>query len=142
MISRHTILYAEDDMDDLFMVKKAFEKHDHIEVLHAPNGDEALQLLHRLLKEEKKPCLVILDINMPVINGREALTKIKTIDAFRDIPVVLFSTSSSPVDRQFAERYQVELFTKPLHYNDLEKIAFQFINKCNFEVNKLEKNQD
>ncbi len=137
MISRHTILYADDDLDDLFMVKKAFEKHDHIQVEHAPNGEEALKLLVRLLDEQKTPCLIILDINMPVLNGRETLACIKTNDAYKNIPVVLFSTSSSPVDTQFAESYKVDLFTKPLHYYDLEKIANLFVDKCNFEPDKL-----
>jgi CheY-like chemotaxis protein len=137
MTSRHTILYAEDDLDDLYMVRKAFESHDHIQVLHASNGEEALQHLFTLWENEVKPCLIILDINMPILNGREALVKIKNMEDFKEIPVVLFSTSSSTVDRQFAESYQVELVTKPLHYHDLENIAVQFVNKCNFEINKL-----
>lgn len=137
MTSRHTILYAEDDLDDLFMVKKAFEKHDHIEVIHATNGEDAFQRLLKMLEQGIKPCLVILDINMPVLNGRDALTKIKSISNFKDIPMVLFSTSSSPVDKQFAENHKVELITKPLHYQDLEKIARVFVDKCNFETDKL-----
>lgn len=137
MTSRHTILYAEDDLDDLFMVKKAFEVHDHIQVMHASNGEEALQHLFSMHNDDVKPCLIILDINMPILNGREALTKIKNVEEFKEIPVVLFSTSSSSVDKQFAEKYQVELITKPLHYYDLEKIALLFVSKCNFEINKL-----
>jgi CheY-like chemotaxis protein len=137
MTSRHTILYAEDDLDDLFMIKKAFEIHDHIQVMHASNGEEALHHLFEMHNDDVKPCLIILDINMPILNGREALTKIKNIEEFKEIPVILFSTSSSFVDKQFAEKYQVDLITKPLHYHDLEKIAHQFVNKCNFEINKI-----
>jgi len=137
MIGRHTILYAEDDLDDLYMVKKAFENHDHIQVVHASNGEEALHHLYSMHENDIRPCLIILDINMPILNGREALTKIKTSVEFKEIPVVLFSTSSSSVDKQFAEKYQVEFFTKPLHFHDLDKIARQFIEKCNFEINKI-----
>jgi CheY-like chemotaxis protein len=140
MISRHTILYAEDDADDLFMVKKAFEAHDHIQIVHAMNGLEALELLESMLSSNLKPCLVILDINMPKLNGRETLVKIKSTEETRDIPVVLFSTSSSHTDKQFAEKWEAELFTKPLHYNDLEEIARNFVDRCNFEINKLRSN--
>jgi CheY-like chemotaxis protein len=137
MISKHTILYAEDDLDDLMMVRQAFEPHDHIEVLHAANGIEALEHLQNLQNEDTQPCLVILDINMPKMDGRETLEQMKNNEALRNIPVVLFSTSSSRQDKQFAEKWGVELITKPLHYSDLEHIAKVFIDRCNFELKKL-----
>src|SRR4051812_44019319 len=114
MISQHTILYAEDDIDDLFIVREAFEQHDHIEVVHAPNGSDALKLLNHMLAEKCLPCLVILDINMPVMDGREVLMQIKQSEKLKDIPVVLFSTSNSIKDRSFAEMYQTELIVKPV----------------------------
>ena len=139
MVSRHTILYAEDDEDDVYMVKKAFEAHDHIEIIHAANGLEAIQQLEEMVKDRCTPCLIILDINMPVLDGRETLVRIKNNEATRHIPVVLFSTSSSQTDKQFAEKWGVELFTKPLHYDDLEAIAVMFVDRCNFEINKLKR---
>lgn len=137
MTSRHTILYAEDDLDDVFMVTKAFEAHDHIEVLHAPNGEEALKILNHLHLSKASPCLVILDINMPILNGKETLVRIKSREEYTHIPVVLFSTSSSKIDKDFAQHWGVELYTKPLHFNDLESIARQFADRCNFEINRL-----
>jgi DNA-binding response OmpR family regulator len=141
MINRHTIIYAEDDADDLFMVKQAFEKHDHIEIIHALNGLEALEVLDQMLSKDTKPCLVILDINMPKLDGRETLVKIKEDEKTRDIPVVMFTTSSSNSDRVFGEQWGAEVFTKPLHYKDLEAIALLFMNRCNFEINKLRASQ-
>ena len=88
MIGRFTILYAEDDADDLFMVKQAFEKHDHIEIIHALNGLEALELLDEMSANNDRPCLVILDINMPKLDGRETLVRIKEDEKTREIPVV------------------------------------------------------
>lgn len=137
MISKHTILYAEDDLDDLMMVRQAFEPHDHIEVIHAANGLETLQCLDHLKDKGVQPCLVILDINMPKMDGRETLEEMKKNGSFQNIPVVLFSTSSSQQDKQFAQNFGVELITKPLHYSDLEHIAKVFIERCNFELRKL-----
>ena len=137
MTSKHTILYAEDDLDDLMMVRQAFEPHDHIEVLHAANGLETLQRLHELNEKNLQPCLVILDINMPKMDGRETLEEMKKNEKFKHIPVVMFSTSSSHQDKQFAQLWGVELITKPLHYGDLEYIAKQFIDRCNFEFSRL-----
>jgi DNA-binding response OmpR family regulator len=137
MTSRHTILYAEDDPDDLFMVSKAFEAHDHIKVVHAENGWDAIRKLEDMLGSGVKPCLIILDINMPVLNGKEALIRIRSNDEFDEVPIVMFSTSSSELDKIFAAQWKSELFTKPLQFKDLEAIAGMFVDKCNFEVNKL-----
>lgn len=138
MISRHTILYAEDDEDDVFMIKKAFESHDHIQIVHAGNGLDALSILREMVQQKMSPCLIILDINMPVLDGKETLARIKQDERTSKIPIVLFSTSSSQGDQQFAKKWGVELFTKPLNYGDLEEIARMFVNRCNFEINKLD----
>jgi CheY-like chemotaxis protein len=137
MSTKHFILYAEDDPDDLFMVKQAFEAHNHIEVVHALNGMDALHRLHEMAAEGILPCLVILDINMPVMDGREALQKLKSYERFQRLPVVLFSTSNSPGDQAFAASHRVELITKPLSFSDLQAIAETFVEKCDFQVNAV-----
>ena len=135
--SKHTIVYAEDDLDDLFIVKQAFEKHDHIEVVHAPDGKRALVTLEEMAEQNTLPCLVILDINMPVMNGREALQAIRKHPQLISVSVVLFSTSNSPSDAEFAQKHDAVLVTKPIEYSDLENIAATFVEQCNFEINKL-----
>lgn len=134
---KHTILYAEDDLDDLFILKQAFEKHNHIEVLHAPDGKMTLSMLEEGVKEKVLPCLVILDINMPVMNGREALEAIRNHPALQKLPVVLFSTSNNTADKLFAESHDAILITKPVDFFNLEMIVEQFIDRCNFEVNTI-----
>jgi CheY-like chemotaxis protein len=134
---KHTIVYAEDDLDDLFILTQAFQKHDHIEVLHAPDGKKAMLLLENMAGESSLPCLVILDINMPVMNGREALQAIRSHNELNKLPVVLFSTSSSASDRLFAEAHEAYLITKPSDYLNLETIVTDFLEHCNYEINKV-----
>ena len=134
--SRHTIVYAEDDVDDLFIVKQGFQKHNHIDVVHAPDGRRALVILEDMAKENFLPCLVILDINMPVMNGRETLHAIRNHSQLNRLPVVLFSTSNNPADNAFAQSFDSELITKPIDFSDLEMIVDLFVNRCNFEINK------
>lgn len=136
-MSRHTILYAEDDLDDLFILQQAFSRHDHIQVVHAPDGRRAMLMLEEMASEKRSPCLIILDINMPVMNGREALQAIRAHNSLCHLPVVLFSTSSSSTDRQFAEKYNALLITKPIDFGNLEGIVEQFVARCNFEVNNV-----
>jgi CheY-like chemotaxis protein len=138
--SKHTIVYAEDDLDDLFIVKQAFEKHDHISVVHAPDGKKALLTLEEMLQDNCLPCLVILDINMPVMNGKETLQAIRQHPHLNRLAVVLFTTSNSPADIAFAQSMDAAFVTKPIEYSDLEMIARKFVDQCNFEINKLSMN--
>lgn len=137
MSTKHTILYAEDDLDDLFIVRQAFTNHNAtIEVVHAHNGFEALQFLNNVADQEALPCLVILDINMPGMDGREALIRIKQSEQLKKIPVVMFSTSSSKLDKDFAAKWGAEFITKPLVYEELETLARKFVDLCDFEVSR------
>ena len=69
---KHTILYAEDDLDDLFMIRQAFEQFDSsTEILHVNDGFEALEQLKKARENHQLPCLIILDINMPGMSGLE-----------------------------------------------------------------------
>lgn len=135
--NRHTILYAEDDLDDVYLVRQAFEAHDHITVVHTSNGREALEKLDEMLDHQELPCLVILDMNMPVMNGRETLIAIRNNLKLAKLAVCLFTTSSSPADKTFAQSMDAMFMTKPIDFTDLEQIALQFVDQCNFEINKI-----
>jgi CheY-like chemotaxis protein len=131
MPAKHTIFYAEDDLDDLFIVKQAFQSYDGaVNILHAHNGFEALETLHQLSAENKLPCLILLDINMPGMDGRETLIKIKQHEHLKNIPVAMFSTSSSTLDKQFAAKWDAGFFTKPLVYDEMEKMVDTFVALC------------
>jgi len=134
---KHTILYAEDDLDDLFMIRQAFEQFDsETQMLHANNGFEALDQLNKAKSDQHLPCLIILDINMPGMNGREALIRIRQSENFKHIPVVLFTTSSSELDKAFAKKWGAEFITKPLVYSELEELAKRFVSLCTASVSE------
>lgn len=131
MPAKHTIFYAEDDLDDLFIVKQAFQTHDNaIKIVHANNGIEALDMLQTLHLSNTLPCLILLDINMPGMDGRETLMRIKQQPWSKDIPAVMFSTSSSHLDKEFALKWNARFFTKPLVYSEMEKMVDTFVALC------------
>ena len=133
----HTILYAEDDADDLYMVSQAFQQFDgSIRLLHAQNGFETLKQLDELKSKGIMPCLVILDINMPGMDGKEALIRIKQSEEYKHIPAILFTTSSSNGDKKFAEIWGAYFITKPIMYDELETLAKTFVGHCESEVSK------
>lgn len=131
MSATHTIFYAEDDLDDLFIVKQAFQTYDGtIKIAHANNGLEAVEMLHHLHDTNALPCLILLDINMPGMDGRETLIKIKQHHRLKNIPAVMFSTSSSSLDQEFAAKWDARFFTKPLVYAEMEKMVDAFVAIC------------
>lgn len=125
----------DDDQDDLFLIAEAFEKYtDHLRVVHAHNGQEGLKALDRMCKNGSLPCLVIIDINMPVMDGREMLRHIKAHAWYRSIPVVMFTTSSSFTDKDYATKLGADFITKPTTYKDMESLVAAFVNKCWLEA--------
>ena len=129
--SRSIVFYADDDLDDLDLVKEAFAQYSkNVEVLTATDGSKALAYLSNLKKYDTLPCLIILDVNMPVINGKETLLRLREMEHFQDIPIVLFTTSSQPLDKNFARKYNAGFITKPIDVKQMEVIADQFIEHC------------
>jgi len=139
--AKNLVFYADDDLDDLELVKDAFAQYSkNVEVLTATDGSKALSYLSNLKKYDVLPCLIILDVNMPVINGKETLLRLREIEHFQDVPVVLFTTSSQPIDKSFAKKYNAGFITKPIDVKQMEVIADQFIEHCSEEVrNKIKK---
>ena len=134
---KNTILYADDDPDDVELLKEAFAcMSGGIELITCSHGAEALQYLQALPLHKPTPCLIILDINMPVLDGKQALIRLRSINRFNNTPVVLFSTSSDSREKDFARQYEAGFITKPLDVREMAKIADSFIEHCAEDVKK------
>lgn len=135
--SKSVILYVDDDLDDLQLLEDAFTNYSpNVEMVTFRNGLQALAYLRNLTLKEEAPCLVILDINMPGVSGKEVLKEIRSLERYRDLPVVLFSTSSSPTDKEFALRYNAGFITKPINSRQMALVADEFIDHCAEEVKR------
>src|SRR6478672_5402817 len=112
-----TILCIDDDGDDLVFIQEAIKNHSTpFSVVEAKNGEEGLAYLYRAKQSGELPCLIIMDINMPKMDGRRAIQLIKEDKDLSKIPLVVFSTSSSSLDKRYFELYQVQYITKPNQY--------------------------
>lgn len=124
------VLCVDDDPDDRELIRNAIFKVDpSYTVAHATNGKEALQYLKRATETEL-PCLVILDINMPVMDGKQAVVEIKKNEKWSQMPIVVFSTSSHPSDLNFCQQWGVELVTKPANFNQITSEAERLLQHC------------
>jgi CheY-like chemotaxis protein len=135
---KNIILYADDDPDDLELVQEAFRKYAaNVDVLTATDGSQALSYLLSINDGDPSPCLIILDINMPMLSGKDVLIRIRQEERFEATPVVLFTTSSMSLDAQFAKHYNAGFITKPLDSGQMRKITEQFIRHCTEDIQKL-----
>jgi CheY-like chemotaxis protein len=95
--SDRPILLVEDDQVDVMTVKRALRETEVANpVVNLENGEEALKYLRD--SENPRPCLILLDINMPVMNGIEFLRVMKQDARYRRIPVVVLTTSGEQQD--------------------------------------------
>ncbi|HEV7622090.1 MAG TPA: response regulator [Flavisolibacter sp.] len=133
----HNVVYADDDIDDLDLVKDSFRQYsNNVQVITFKDGSQVLSYLKSLSAIDTPPCLIILDINMPIINGKDVLIRIRQIERYKSVPVVLFTTSSQPQDQSFANQYNAGFITKPLGIQQMEMITEQFIDHCAEEIRK------
>jgi len=126
-----TILWVDDDVDDLMMIGHVL--HDmgqKVNVMEAGNGKEALELLQELHDQEQSPCLIVLDLNMPGMDGKQALQYIRSQNHFKTIPLVVFTTSDREADIAFCKQFNVPLFTKPIDYKSLKKTMGNILGFC------------
>lgn len=120
-ITNHrTVLCVDDDLDDRELVCSVINDIDpSIIVVNAENGSIACELLSKAKETKEFPCLIILDINMPIMNGKETLIEIKKDKDLSNIPVAMFTTSSNPAEKKYFSQYGVDVVTKP---NDMDNI--------------------
>ncbi len=129
--SNRTVLCVDDDLDDRELVCDTINNIDpHIKVVHAENGVEAIDYLLKAQIEGDLPCLIIMDINMPQMDGKEALAVIKKNEDLIDLPVVIFSTSNSPIDKLYCTNFGVNLITKPDNVLNLHKEIKGILGHC------------
>lgn len=110
------ILLAEDDSVDAMTVKRAFsELKVTNELVRAINGEEAIEYLKT--HTDKKPCVILLDLNMPKMNGIEFLKVAKADNELRQIPVVVLTTSKEDRDKVETFKFSVAGYiVKPVDY--------------------------
>ena len=132
---KHLVLYADDDVDDIAFVKEAFEEYSSlIELIAFKEGGELLHYLEKLTPMHPQPCLIILDVNMPGLDGKQTLQQLREKEDFKTIPVVLFTTSTLPSEMALAKSLGAGFVTKPLHARQISMIADQFIEHCTDEM--------
>ena len=126
MIQEVNILLVEDNEGDIVLTLKALTKakvHNNIDVVR--DGEQALQFLNKegVFNDAVTPGLILLDINLPKINGLEVLTAIKTHPELRVVPVIMLTTSESEKDIMQSYYHHANCFiTKPVNFSNFIEV--------------------
>ena len=125
-----TILLADDDPDDRQLTRDAFAENRLVNMLHTvEDGEELMEYLRRQgryadQKNVPLPGLILLDLNMPRKDGREALKEIKADPELRRIPIVVLTTSKAEEDIAKAYALQANCYvTKPVDFQNLMQVV-------------------
>ncbi len=125
------ILFGEDDIDDEELLKELFSSVDpSFELTFINNGRHLIEHLDGL-SDNQLPCLLILDYNMPELNGADILENLKTRDRYADLPKIIWSTSGTETYRKKcldlgAEDYII----KPSRVSELVQAIKYMISYC------------
>ncbi len=121
-VTNKPILLVEDDQVDTMTVKRALKEiHVTNPLVHLENGEEAVHYLRDA--EREKPCIILLDLNMPIMNGIEFLQVVKHDDYLRRIPVVVLTTSEEQQDKVNSFNLGVAGYmAKPVDYRQFVEV--------------------
>jgi CheY-like chemotaxis protein len=128
LMSKPFILIAEDDLDDRFLLQTAFVENGHQDTIEfVENGIELISYLSALQNTQRAhenfPYLILLDLNMPKRDGREVLKEIKQHPIFKNIPVVVFTTTKNSMEiKRCYELGANSYVVKPVSFDDLLKV--------------------
>lgn len=142
------ILMAEDDPDDRMLTRQALEESRLINDLYfVEDGEELMAFLrhegkYSLPDSSPRPGIILLDLNMPRKDGREALSEIKSDSNLRPIPVVILTTSTS--ERDVVQSYELgasSYIAKPVTFESLVEVV-SALGRYWFEIVELPRDRD
>lgn len=131
MKSRY-VIFADDDADDLELITGFFKQFNrNINVLEFKDGKEVLKFLDDFAINASTPLLIVLDINMPRLNGKETLAAIRNHPEYQHIPILIYTTSSSKTDEEFCKKFNASWVNKPTDIEGVKKVARIIADFCN-----------
>lgn len=123
------ILIGEDDFEDQFILGEYFQDNGVKDVVaFEKNGKKIIEYLEQLNPGEELPCLIVLDLNMPILNGTQTLFELKSHSRFNKIPVIIYSTSDNDHEKRKCINFgAVEYVVKPISVEEGDRMVKRFL---------------
>ncbi|MBO9684058.1 MAG: response regulator [Flavisolibacter sp.] len=128
------IIFADDDADDLELITGFFKQYNrNINVLEFKDGKEVLKFLDDFALNAT-PLLIVLDINMPRLDGKETLSAIRQHPKYQHIPVVIYTTSSNPIDEDYCRQLGASWVSKASTIEGVKQVAKVLAEFCELQT--------
>jgi CheY-like chemotaxis protein len=126
----YQILIVDDDREDHSILHEYFQNAGiDDKVVYVENGLRAIEFLQNISDDQSLPNLIVLDLNMPILNGSQTLMRIKQSPRFHHIPVIIFSTSENEAEKRRCLNYgAIEYMVKPMTYAEGQTMVKKFIS--------------
>jgi CheY-like chemotaxis protein len=125
------IIVGEDDIDDKDILEELFSSIDSSVKLHFLNNGEKLVYFLEIAEAKNLPCLILLDYNMPGLNGAEILSSLQNNDRLKHIPKVIWSTSDAAIFKnKCLELGACDYLVKPSSVKDLKNTIQYILSFC------------
>lgn len=126
------ILHVDDDLDDHFLFRHAINKIDpSLVIREVRDGLKAVEFLTQSLVFGDIPNLIILDMNMPIMDGIETFKVIKQDPNFSAIPIVIFTTSLNDEALNYCRKENIPAFEKPSTLNQFTDCVMRILDFAN-----------
>ncbi len=120
------LLLVEDNLPDALIIREAIKKENlAVEVQIVADGERALEIFRAAENDPQAACpqVLLLDLNLPKVDGFEVLRAVRTGVKCGHIPVLVITSSDSPSDRKEIARLEADYFRKPVSYTDFVKVG-------------------
>jgi CheY-like chemotaxis protein len=133
MMNNRYIIFADDDVDDLELITGYFKEYNkEVELLEFKDGKAVLQYLNQSASETGNyPRLIVLDINMPYLDGIATLIAIRQKENFKHIPIVLYTTSMTKTNIHLCQVLDASWLIKPTSIEQIRQTAEILAGLCN-----------
>jgi CheY-like chemotaxis protein len=128
--SNAVVLYVDDDVDDILVVEQSLKRHTNLQLISFSDSYKFLRYIIDSKPFRHLPSLILIDINMPVINGRELLTLLRSYDELKKTKIVLYTTSNHAEDSHFAKDLHAGFVTKPSSATELDALLDRLLTEC------------
>jgi CheY-like chemotaxis protein len=129
--SNHPLLVIEDSNEDFKMLQRLMRRMEvQNPIYRCTSGDDALEFLSGVQNsgDAPRPSVILLDLNLPGMDGRSVLEQLKQDQNLKEIPIVIFTTSSNPQDITFCYRQGANGYLiKPMNVSELQKMVQAFV---------------
>jgi CheY-like chemotaxis protein len=124
------VIYVDDDRDDIELMEEAFRNYPQVELLTFTESHALLNYINETKLSPLIPSLILMDVNMPLLNGNELLSLLRNYEHLKDVDMVLYTTSNFQNDKEIAKSLNAELITKPVTIAQLHETIAGLLKAC------------